>query len=460
MNHQIRNQFIEVEFTGTETAGLEIQRMMPDLFYHKLLPALEKAFDHSFPPDLVLKIDRIEVNAGTIDFDRLASELADSVVKELMKDIWKGEAGRVETTPGSIQGIIKPVSHRENMMEVFIYFLKTGCLPWNFRIREGATLEEELGIILNATDLRTSSEFPMLKLKELLSDHGAVKRLVSQFTYPFQSGLLRLISPEVSEITGMIFSRADKSSLLPEIRDEFRSCLFESAFNYSLVSEQPTELGLLIQLTGILPARMNSIVGISGIIQHSRNSPAILPESRQNGKPNSEHLHIHEKEGLYIDNAGLILLHPFLPSFFETLGITKADEIISTNSALRLLHFLATGQTTAPEYLLVLPKILCGLPVFEPVTINDEFNNNESDESMALLTAVILHWSALRNTSPDALRETFLKRRGKLFMESGKEWILQVESQTFDVLLGQLPWGIGHIRLPWMKHMLKVEWNY
>jgi hypothetical protein len=460
MTHQIRQQFLEVEFTGTEAEGLEIQRLLPELYYRNLLPALEKAFDHSFPPDLVLKIDRIEVNAGTFDFDRLASELADSVVKELMKDIRKGEADRAAVTPGRIHGTFKPVSQRENLVEVFIYFLKTGCLPWYFRIREGATLEEEIGIILKSTDLRTGSDFLMLKLKEILSDHGAVKRLVSQFTHHFLSGLLRMISPEVADITGMISSRADKSSLLPEIRDEFRSCLFESAFNYSMVSEQPTELGLLIQLTGILPARMNSIAEISGIIHHSRKPLSIYPESRQNGKPNTDYLQIREKEGIYIDNAGLILLHPFLPRYFDTLGITKGDEIISTKSALKLLHFLATGQTTAQEYLLVLPKILCGLPVFEPVTIQNEINNNESDESMALLTAVILHWSALRNTSPDALRETFLKRRGKLYMENGKEWILQVETQTFDVLLGQLPWGIGHVRLPWMKHLLKVEWNY
>ncbi|MHC1775857.1 MAG: contractile injection system tape measure protein [Lentimicrobium sp.] len=459
MTHQIRNQFIEVEFTGTEAAGLELQRMMPDLFYHKLLPALEKAFDHSFPPDLVLKIDRIEVNAGTIDFDRLASDLADSVVKEIMKDIQKGEAGKGATTPGSIHGIIKPVSISENLTDVFIYFLKTGSLPWNFRLQDGTTLEDELTSILDATGMGALSDFQLLKIKEILTNHDAVKRLVSQFTHPFHSRLLRLLSPEVAEIAGKIFSRTDKESLLPEIRGEFRKCLFESAFNYTSISGYPTELGLIIQLAGMLPERLNSIAEISGIIDHSSKSKPILSEGRQNGKPNSDYMPVSEKEGFYIDNAGLVLLHPFLPRFFETLGVTKNDEIIGPSRALRLLHFLATGQTSAQEYLLVLPKILCEVPVFAPVSIDEIITANEFDESMALLTAVILHWSALRNTSPDALRETFLKRRGKLYQENGRDWILQVESQTFDVLLGQLPWGLGHVKLPWMKTMLSVEWG-
>ncbi len=460
MNHQIRQQYIVIEYSGTEAAGLEIQRLIPELYYHKLLPALEKAFDQNVPPDQVLKIDRIEINAGTIDFERLGNELTDSVVKGILNVIQKGETGNNTSVTGSINGVVQPVSLIENLTDVFTYFLKTGSLPWYFRLKEGSTLEEEMGAILEAAGKGKGSDSQFLKLKEILSDHIAIKRLVSQFTHPFLSGLLKLLSPEISSITMSIFSRADKDSLLPEIRNEFRRCLFESAFNYSTVSERPTELGLIIQVAGILPARLNSIAEISGIVQLSRISPGILTGLRQNGKTNSDYLHVGEKESLYIDNAGLVLLHPFLSRFFETLHISKNEEITSPARAIKLLHFLATGQTSAPEYLLVLPKILCGVPVFAPVTIDEIMNDNESDESMALLTAVILHWSALRNTGPDALRETFLKRRGKLYMESGKEWVLKVESQTFDVLLGQLPWGIEHIKLPWMKQMLRVEWIF
>ena len=72
---------------------------------------------------------------------------------------------------------------------------------------------------------------------------------------------------------------------------------------------------------------------------------------------------------------------------------------------------------------------------------------------------MIQHWTALRSTSPDALRGTFLARPGKLSRRPDGDWLLQVEPLSYDILLDQLPWGISMIQLPWMPQMLRVEWN-
>jgi hypothetical protein len=64
----------------------------------------------------------------------------------------------------------------------------------------------------------------------------------------------------------------------------------------------------------------------------------------------------------------------------------------------------------------------------------------------------------LRNTSPDGLRGTFLLRPGKVSLRND-DWLLQVEARTCDILLEQLPWGIGMIKLPWMEKMVWVEWR-
>jgi hypothetical protein len=74
-----------------------------------------------------------------------------------------------------------------------------------------------------------------------------------------------------------------------------------------------------------------------------------------------------------------------------------------------------------------------------------------------MLSTAISYWTALKNTSPDGLREGFLLRSGKL-SHKFDEWFLFVEQKTLDVLLQQLPWTIGFIKLPWMNKMLKVEW--
>jgi hypothetical protein len=166
-----------------------------------------------------------------------------------------------------------------------------------------------------------------------------------------------------------------------------------------------------------------------------------------------------EIEGLYLDNAGLVILHPFLPMFFEALGISKYGVLLQPERALALLHFLATGHEHPPEYDLVLPKICCGVSLETPVEMNLVLTQEEKEEAEALLNAVIRHWESLGDSSPDALRGTFLCRQGKISRRNDTNWLLQVERQSFDILLDRLPWGIGLIKLPWMQETLWVEWN-
>ena len=138
--------------------------------------------------------------------------------------------------------------------------------------------------------------------------------------------------------------------------------------------------------------------------------------------------------------------------------MAAGDKLLQPERALCLLHFLTTGQILAPEYELMLPKILCNVPLDSPVESDVELSAIEQEEAAVLLEAVIRHWEALRNTSPDGLRETFLLRPGKVSLRDG-DWLLQVEPQSFDILLDRLPWGISMIKLPWMKRMFWVEWR-
>lgn len=193
----------------------------------------------------------------------------------------------------------------------------------------------------------------------------------------------------------------------------------------------------------------------------SRLRQAALGESHASRRLASrERTRIDLTEGVYVDCAGVILLHPFLPRFFEALGITDANQIVQAERALCLLHFLASGEGVAPEPALLLPKLLCNVPVEAAVESDVDLTASETDEAMALLQAVIGHWDALRNTTPDGLRGTFLIRPGKLSQRPDGDYLLQVESQSFDILLERLPWGIGVVKLPWMERMLWVEWAY
>ncbi|MEW7289057.1 contractile injection system tape measure protein [Aquimarina sp. 2304DJ70-9] len=163
----------------------------------------------------------------------------------------------------------------------------------------------------------------------------------------------------------------------------------------------------------------------------------------------------------FFSNTGIVLLHPFLNSFFRNLELLEGKDFIDFNArskAVMLLHFLATAEETPKEYEMVLPKFLCEMPVNMPLDHTVELTKQEKEEANNLLQAVIEHWGVLGGTSPDGLREGFLMREGKLEKEQ-TGWKLFVEQKTLDILLDRLPWNLSLIKLPWMKEILRVEWR-
>jgi hypothetical protein len=163
------------------------------------------------------------------------------------------------------------------------------------------------------------------------------------------------------------------------------------------------------------------------------------------------------EDQLHIANAGLVLCAPFLQPFFINTAIGNKKAIEEPEVALALLSYLASGMDKEVPVDLALPKLLCGIPLNEPVVPVAPLAPKLKREAEALLAELIEHWKALKNTSPDGLREGFLQRQGILrTVDVGQK--LQVETKAQDVLLAQLPWSISIIKLPWMKSPLHVDW--
>ena len=194
-----------------------------------------------------------------------------------------------------------------------------------------------------------------------------------------------------------------------------------------------------------------------------RNAGSSLEEVQPSSYPyhTKEDAYQDIKGEFYIQNAGVVLLHPFLIRLFNSLGYLKGKEFrddLSRQKAICLTHYLATGETQCPEFVLVLPKFLCGLPLNMPVDGSIEITEEEQDEANRMLQATVNHWEALGRSSIDGLREGFLQREGKLSKKQ-TGWLLQVEKNTIDILIDRLPWNLSIIMLPWMDDILKVEWR-
>jgi hypothetical protein len=163
-----------------------------------------------------------------------------------------------------------------------------------------------------------------------------------------------------------------------------------------------------------------------------------------------------------VRHAGLILLHPFLSRFFESTAVKEAGEreLFSGElpRAAALLHGLATGEDEVFEMDIDFIKVLLGLGLEAQLPVSEGLlSATDREEVEALLSAVIGHWRALKSTSARGLRGSFLQRRG-LLREDDQGYRLQVEPAPFDMLLGQLPWGISTVKLPWMKRAIFTDW--
>jgi hypothetical protein len=127
--------------------------------------------------------------------------------------------------------------------------------------------------------------------------------------------------------------------------------------------------------------------------------------------------------------------------------------------AAALLHWLATGRDEPYEFELPLIKILLGLAPDDPLPVAAGLLDAAlCEEGEALLSAAIAHWPALGQTSIAGLRVSFLQRAGLLY-PAPDGWLLRPQSETYDLLLDRLPWGISLIRLGWMRGCLHTEWT-
>jgi len=121
---------------------------------------------------------------------------------------------------------------------------------------------------------------------------------------------------------------------------------------------------------------------------------------------------------IYIANAGLVILHPFLERFFSNIDLLKHDKVFKgieeKNRAIFLLNYIIYRQESYPEHELVLNKVLCGASIYETVQNTFLIKEPEIKEINSLLNSVIEHWEALKNTSADTLINAFIKRNGKL----------------------------------------------
>ena len=433
--HIIVKQVLEVRFNGTEQAGLEFQRHAMDFMLTSFQPKLDVSMNQVAGPDEYITIERVDIEMEeefTIErtdwfSDTLVKKVHDAVAEKIANFYSKENSTHTEVR-----------TSEQHAVDILIYFLEHGRLPWFIPIQATSSLEKYITGKLPVFMLKKDQLF---KLDMVLKNEIAQKRLLNTFSDSFTNTVINQvlryqkidIKQKLETLEKIAFlSKSNSNSLHSQIQNKSSGMTGNSAFQNPKRGDQKTP-----------PVHTSMSFHQTDHILSTTSLPAINIE-----------------EGIFINNAGLVLLHPFLTRLFEALHISKDNNIIDLPFALQVLHFIHSGDTNLPEYDLVLPKILCGLPVDQYVDLTVEWNTESGVEAERMISASIGHWEALRNTSVEGFRETFLNRPGKLVLSNDLTWNLFVEVRTFDILMNYLPWGFGMIQLPWMPGRLQVQWDY
>ncbi len=454
MTHQILRQFFDVTFTGSEAEGVTLQKHLYEISQNLLPQVITQVLDRYAAADIHLHLHRLEIDLGTLSM----SSIADTLPAKLAR-VMDTQLHAQITDSGNFKQSDTPTYTWSLLAE----YLRRGYLPWHFRLESGQNLAKVLsGKLFEGK----GGEDALLRV--LSESSTARERLATQFPASFLVRLLAHISPGISkQVQAMLDVLQKKLSQDIGLRTQVEQILWQNAFlqaaKNDVASEQMLSVRLLDALrkiylpTDVLSA-LATTVGISTHAESTTTPSTVTPSAAP--KKNASSPPPDPDDAIYIENAGLILLHPYLSGLFEILGILHDDGTISDMpTALAILHFLATGLEAAEEHELVLPKLLCGLPPEALPGTPHQLSIEEKAEAQALLEAVVKHWGALRNTTPDGLRGNFLCRAGRLSPREDNEWRLLVERKTHDILLDRLPWGIGMVKLPWMTQMLWVDWN-
>jgi hypothetical protein len=409
--HLILRQIVELDTPASPAEQQVLGDQLSRLARERVPGMLENVLRRFDQPQTHMRLERI-----VVEIECAAGQALEDALEQHLERAFAAALSVAAQEQGQHQ------PEERSWADALLHFLRHGHLPWYVEAPVLAAWERRVGASL-AEDAGFAGA-----LRALFRQHPpALARLLRHFSDDMPQRVLAALARHWTEADIAALSGQIRALDFPQQVGAWRQLMSETA----LASPKPPFL------TQKPPTAGETGLDTAQIAQ--------APE------PDGE-------AGIFVENAGAVLLHPFLQRLLEATGCHDGQRLHDPQRALGLLHYAVAGRSTAAEWELPLLKVLCGIPVSEAVPVQFEVSAAQMAEVEALLEALVRHWSVLKNTSNDALRESFLQRRGKLSLAGG-HWTLQVEQRAYDLLLEQLPWGIGMLKLPWMPLPLHTIWH-
>lgn len=458
--HIILKQVIDLEYNG-QMEGFELQREVTDWCHRYLIPLMQEQLGKLRTKGKVYRIDKlniaVELDAGGNWMANAATRIVQQVQEQVDQEI-----KRSHEDPN-----VRPLTFPQQFVEVFLYFLQHGHLPWWSLVATNHVWQEELeNLLITGFDEKAKAQ-----LQQLLKQPDVQQRVLYQvpdevfikLMVQINAGVEKDITNLINDLRHLVSDAEERRTVLTIFRQSVMTLIYEAGPHhfaerlYAHFVQQLSARGNWQHLQ-LNKGKLRTTVLKKTIPEEQGRVKAGEPYTDQEAAALST-INKVKQEGIFVQNAGLVIAAPFLPVLFKKLGMIDGTELTDKSRAVYLVQYIASGRERVAEFELGLAKILCGLDSATPVDTHWQLTPEEKTEVNELLLSAIEYWSILKDTSPDGLQYTFLQRSGKLQFIN-KEWKLQVEPRPYDVLLQHLPWSISMIKLPWMKAMLKTDWGY
>ena len=477
-DHIIQKVFVEITINNKEKA-FSIKKDINNFLAIDVFPEIEKyinALEYNFS-DHTLQIPRLELNLD-VKNSSLNTELKDKITQlfqEELSEMTKPVENFDQETESDSKSYL--IDNERKLVQTFIYFLENGYMPWwNSDKKSIAFLEPKIfETLILVKDFKKS-------IIPVLSKQNVQKRIINQLSNE-QIAQLYLtvlknrdlkINLEVDVIRYLSkLNRADRQivwSLVLNVLSEYLKTSNSNLREYLL--QQISK----IEQTGFSQTKNNhqnwkTLVEIfpfikeNEILESIKDNSEIKPEnesvSTETIPQKNEEIHeeLKQNDGQYVQNAGLILIHPFIKTFFEHCNLLdpKTQQLIDPELCAHLLHYIATGKTNAPEYDMVFEKFLCNIPMHQTINKHIKLSRKHKTQAKNVIESVQHNWNPMRKSSAALLQNEFFQRSGKLVV-TDHDYTLIIERKAQDILLDQLGWGIGLVKLPWQEKFIFINW--
>ena len=502
-SHIIDKIFVEVNASGEDEA-VQIKNDVSTFLREKVLPEIEITLNRLSGEGQVYRFDKVDLAISAENWNdavdinnQIEKQLTEKINTVTSEFIFRNKTGN-HSSVKIVNGEQTEVSSSQNLQNIFLYFLEHAHLPWYGRKEQLEQLisseKWDKAFLASLEDLLSGSQaatkrfvfqlpvtnvlhfvqlFEKVKFRDEKSLLGELKRMsisvrnqllelfvlmsVSDREKDWFKNYERVLLARVNEFGDQ---KLTAEQILNKLEKQIKEFIAKDTYERYFVltkDQRDAVLALIGQQLQTDPQKRGLAQNKSSIIE---NNPTIISGGISFNIEKEPLFFDSEISGLAVQNAGQVLFHLFVPSLFKHFDwIDEQGKIREKciDLAVQALHYCASGQEDFFEGDLILEKFLCGLSLSATIPAESLLSEEIKSEADSMLKHLISHWPELKNTSPDGLRDLFIKRDGKL-IQKDNGYKLMVERKAQDVLLENLQWNISVVKMPWSKKLLFVEW--